>query len=276
MLFSKKQNTQEAELVDDDVSAFRSLVVNDLLEYWHQPIVDIHSQECVGFELLLRTKSKNGSGFAPTKLLSMGKKAGACQHLFDLALKNAFSHRHGIDNAAGIKAYVNIVEAVFHDKDLTERCEQIAATHDSDLSDVVIEANYHFLRKSLDVNWSQFIELSDKDISLAVDGCDDPEGLEEIMSFFRFEEVKIAYSLVSNASSDVEAAEKIAAICNIVHRYGSKVTAVGVESIADWTAVKSLGVDFVQGFLIEKALPADSVNRWLENWRRNKFSALTK
>lgn len=48
---------------------------------------------------------------------------------------------------------------------------------------------------------------------------------------------------------------------------GQAIVAEGVEDTATWHRVAALGVEYAQGFLVARSMPADAVSAWLEAWR---------
>ena len=46
------------------------------------------------------------------------------------------------------------------------------------------------------------------------------------------------------------------------------VVAEGVETQIEWDLVASLGVDVVQGYFVARPMPAEAIEDWVGNWRR--------
>jgi EAL domain-containing protein (putative c-di-GMP-specific phosphodiesterase class I) len=58
----------------------------------------------------------------------------------------------------------------------------------------------------------------------------------------------------------------IAACVGLARALGMQTTAVGVETEAEWMAVKSFGVDFAQGEYISDPHAASQLSDWTAEW----------
>ena len=74
---------------------------------------------------------------------------------------------------------------------------------------------------------------------------------------------KVDRYIVAGSSSDPSRRAVLSSICQMAHDMGGKVVAEGVESEADLAAVRSVGVDLAQGFLLGKPGEVPATERYL-------------
>jgi diguanylate cyclase len=79
------------------------------------------------------------------------------------------------------------------------------------------------------------------------------------------DEVKIDKSFVLNMQEDENDAVIVRSIIDLARNLGLRVVAEGVETMATWSALRDMGCDIAQGYVISRPLPADQLGAWLES-----------
>jgi diguanylate cyclase len=59
-------------------------------------------------------------------------------------------------------------------------------------------------------------------------------------------------------------------IISMAHNLGIQVTAEWIENEEQMATIRALGCDYAQGYLISPALPTESFEAFLRNWRENE------
>jgi EAL domain-containing protein (putative c-di-GMP-specific phosphodiesterase class I) len=83
--------------------------------------------------------------------------------------------------------------------------------------------------------------------------------------------VKIDQSFIRDMSIDVSSRAIVEATVDLAHRLGLKAIAEGVETQAEYDALRSIGCDFAQGYLIARPLAPGSVARWVVDREQGKI-----
>jgi diguanylate cyclase (GGDEF)-like protein len=76
-------------------------------------------------------------------------------------------------------------------------------------------------------------------------------------------ELKIDRSFVTGAGRDPQSTAIVRTVIELGHSLGVSVVAEGVESQATWDALRALGCDDAQGWLVAPAMPADVFLAWV-------------
>lgn len=78
-------------------------------------------------------------------------------------------------------------------------------------------------------------------------------------------ELKIDRSFVQDILKSDNDAVIVNATVNLAHNLGLKIVAEGVDNVEIMSKLKEFDCDIAQGFYINKPLPVDEFNTWLEN-----------
>ncbi len=78
------------------------------------------------------------------------------------------------------------------------------------------------------------------------------------------DEIKIDKSFVLNMQHDENDAVIVRSIIDLARNLGFRVVAEGVETMSTWEALRDMGCDIAQGYVISRPLPADQLGAWLE------------
>jgi EAL domain-containing protein (putative c-di-GMP-specific phosphodiesterase class I) len=107
-----------------------------------------------------------------------------------------------------------------------------------------------------------------KGIGLAID--DFGTGYSSLMQLRQlpFTEVKIDQAFVADVTRSRDCKLIIQAITDLAHGLGLVATAEGVETIEQLRAVRELGCDVVQGYLISPPLDPAALKGWTSDFRR--------
>jgi EAL domain-containing protein (putative c-di-GMP-specific phosphodiesterase class I) len=107
-----------------------------------------------------------------------------------------------------------------------------------------------------------------KGIGLAID--DFGTGYSSLMQLRQlpFTEVKIDQAFVADVTRSRDCRLIIQAIADLAHGLGLIATAEGVETIEQLRAVRELGCDVVQGYLISQPLDPAALKAWKQQFRR--------
>ena len=101
-------------------------------------------------------------------------------------------------------------------------------------------------------------------VRLAID--DFGSGYSSLSSLQRFpvQVVKLDRTLVAGLPDEPGAAAIVRGSIDLAHATGAIVVAEGVETQRQWEAVRALGCDVAQGYLVGRPMPAEDVPRALD------------
>jgi len=105
--------------------------------------------------------------------------------------------------------------------------------------------------------------LSTMGLTLAIDDFGTGYSSLSYLKRLPVDEVKIDKSFVLNMQEDENDAVIVRSIVDLARNLGLRVVAEGVETTSTWDALRVMGCDIAQGYVISRPLPADQLSAWL-------------
>ncbi|MBB3677195.1 sensor domain-containing phosphodiesterase [Modestobacter versicolor] len=210
-----------------------------------QPVVDLASGARVGAEALSRFPGE--WGMAPDAVFAEAHSIGAGDRLELLALQQAAAH---LDTVPGYIA-MNVSPATL----LTRDCLDLLAS--LPLRRVVLELSEHDQVADYDALHAVVLPLRAQGMTLAID--DVGAGFSSLRHIVvtNPDVIKIDRSIVSGLDHDPVLARLVESLVEFAHGCGVRVVAEGVETAAEHAMLRTLQVDFGQGWLFGRPGPAD-------------------
>jgi EAL domain-containing protein (putative c-di-GMP-specific phosphodiesterase class I) len=204
-----------------------------------QPIVRLADGETVGFEVLARSASL--AHLSPDQWLSMADEAG-CRVDVELACLRAATQLGAVPG--GARLFLNASARLLLDR----RVDDVIAG----LPGHVFEITEHERVGDYATLTERLLALSSKGSLLAVD--DVGAGYANMAHVLRLSPqfIKIDRSIVSGLHCDRDRRALIAALVAFAVACGAQTIAEGVEEAAELEALRDIGVDLVQGYLIAR------------------------
>ena len=207
----------------------------------YQPIFDIATNRCIGFEALARFPDEQG--LTPDVVFKKAAEAGLGTELerFALFLAQVNSPQLGDDQFLS----VNLSPGT-----LVTLAEDVHATALLSRGDVVVELTEHEVVVGYDKLQAALAPLRDKGMRLAVD--DAGSGYASLKHIIEIEPefIKIDSGLVQGVATDASRAKAVEALVHLADHLNATTIAEGVESEADLAILESIGVTAAQGFLL--------------------------
>lgn len=216
----------------------------------YQPIVRLNDRSLVGFEALARFSGLPEQG--PDRWFADAESIGARQDLERAALHNA------LDGAAKLwssGAYIalNVSPKTVVDDDFA------SIFSDYPLDRIVLELTEHEDVEDYELLAQSLEGLRRGGIRIAVD--DAGSGYASLRHVLNIHPdiIKLDLSLTSGIDHDPVKQALAAAIVRFGRHVSCKVVAEGIETDNQYTSLRSLGIEFGQGYLISRPLPPDQL-----------------
>lgn len=219
------------------------LISEELIDYAYQPIVDINTGEIYGYEALMRPTMQ---GMNPLKVINAAKKFSRLYDIERLTLFKSLSKfvKYNSDK----KLFINSISSqVLNESDLDEFTNKFKDHFDH----IVIELIEEDFGQSEVVKKKKAF-LDKYNISYAID--DYGTGYNNIGMILSFSPkfVKIEGSLIRGIDKDEKKQRLTKSIISYCDINNIKVIAEAVETVEELKVVKSLGADYIQGYLLAK------------------------
>ncbi len=238
----------------------RQAFTNNQFAIYYQPILSTTSNSLVGFEALLRWAHPTLGLILPQEFIRLAEETGLIIPLDRWVLREACRQlkewQRLIPNLPPIKMSVNLSGKQVGRSDLINFV--IKTVEETGIAPEVL--NLEITESAVMQNHAQAVQileaLQNYGIHIQIDDFGVGYSSLNYLSRFPLDAVKIDRSFVSNMEIDGSNLRIVQAIVMMTRGLGIKVVAEGVETNDQYTQLRDLGCESVQGFLI--AAPLDS------------------
>jgi diguanylate cyclase (GGDEF)-like protein/PAS domain S-box-containing protein len=230
------------------LAAIQKALAEGQFVLYGQPIFDLHTNELVFTELLIRMRSDSGELVSPGEFLPLAER-------FSLVVP---IDRHVIEKALTIARHspvsVNLSARSVGDPVILTAIRHAVATG-VDPSNLVIELTETAVMTDFERALQFAAALDDLGCPLALDDFGTGFGSFTYLKHLPTRHLKIDMEFVRDVNTDPADREIIRSIVGIAHTLGKQTTAEGVESKEVLGTLRELGVDYAQGFYLGRPEP---------------------
>ena len=233
----------------------------------YQPLVDLVTEEIVGFEALMRWRHPTIGPVPPDVFIPLAEESDLIVQLGSFALDEAIAAAASWPPIAesGRLAYVavNFSARQFRDPDLLSRIEGALASSGLAPERLVLEITESVALANIARTTSLLGYLKGLGARLALDDFGTGYSSLSYLTRLRPDIIKIDRSFVEMIPKDIDNQVLLESIIALGHRLDLKVLAEGIETTGQLEYLRSLGCELGQGFLFSPAVPAEEVTRML-------------
>ncbi len=229
------------------------------LDYAFQPVVNIHTGVCYGYEALLR--NYEAAGMASIHDFFDRAHDDNVLHPVDLELRNmAIAKFAQLPWKDHVKLFFNLDNRVL--QSATYRPGNTLNTlMSSSLSvdSVCFEISERHELQDHEACTRVLNVYRDQGFKIAVDDCGAGFSGFKLLYYTRPEFIKIDRFFIQDIPTDINKRIFVSSIVNLAHVMGSIVIAEGVETQKEYYSCRNIGCDLIQGYLIQH--PVTDINQ---------------
>jgi diguanylate cyclase (GGDEF)-like protein len=242
-----------------------SAVTERRIQVHYQPIVEAKTGRTVGAEALARWHEEGHGWLPPNLFIPMAETMGLIENLGRQVLEQAFRHMehcHRQGHALRLSVNLSLRQLLRSDftKDMLELAEQCALKPEQ----LILEMTESQALLGLNSEAEQMEKLSAAGFSLSLD--DFGQGYSSLASLHDMpvRELKIDMKFMQHLHTK-KGRRIVKTIVALSHTLGLETVAEGVDTQEQWTILKELGVQRLQGYLFSRPLPAEEFLAFLQN-----------
>ena len=222
------------------------------LDYAFQPIIHSHSGKIFAVEALIRNVHKSDY-------------LSNIQSLFDLAFEedilyevDLYLREMAIKKFAGIeienlRLFYNLDNRIIYNKNYSEgNTSKILQKYNLPKSSICFELSEKGTTIEQNALYTMIQNYKKSGYQIAIDDFGIGVSGLKLLYFSEAHIIKLDRFFISNIDSDSKKKLFCSSIIEMAHIMGMKVIAEGVESTNEFYTCKEVGVDFIQGFLVQK------------------------
>ena len=216
-----------------------------------------------GFEALARLKDDNGIFISPADFIPVAEKTGLVDRIdmrvFELAIQ--FIGNVTAETGADITMSVNVSVRHLMKNNFIDDIRRVLRNYNVSPSIIEIEITESIMIDSADNALQRIDELKQLGFKVAIDDFGTGYSSLSYLNSFPTDMLKIDKSFIDNMSLNESSKQYVAMIISIGHTLDLKVISEGVESDDQVKVLKSIGCDYIQGYVWGKPMPLEDANR---------------
>jgi len=230
----------------------RAITRNEF-ELYYQTIIDAGRRECCGAEALVRWRHPERGFIAPDQFIGLAEESGLIVPLGEWILRKACA-----DAArwpAHLKLAVNLSPTQFRQGDLLRVLKSALDHADLRSERLELEITETVLLEKNEESLAVLHNLKDLGVSIVLDDFGIGYSSMRYLQMFPFDKIKIDKSFIQSMTSHADSAAIVCAIAGLGRALDIETTAEGVETIEQYTFLRSAGCQLAQGYLFSRPVP---------------------
>jgi EAL domain-containing protein (putative c-di-GMP-specific phosphodiesterase class I) len=264
--FSADMNARAQERLSVENYLRLALRRNELVLHY-QPRMRMADGELVGMEALLRWMHPRRGLVGPDKFIHVAEESGLIVPMGEWVLEHACSQLRAWQQSlsAQLRMSVNISVGQVADGERLYRAVEAAVSRSGiDPATLELELTESHLMQNIDEKATLLHRLGELGVGLSIDDFGTGYSSLSYLKTLPVDSIKIDSSFVRDIHTDANDEAIIRAILAMAHSLRLSVVAEGVETEAQFRALRELGCDEYQGYYSSPALaPAE-----FEDWYR--------
>ncbi len=256
--YSKEFNQISIERIKIEAQ-LRRAVERKELSVVYQPKVDRHSGLIMAAEALLRWKHPEMGNITPDRFIPIAEETGLICDLGAFVVNQACAElaRWRTCGLGHLKVAVNLSRQELGSETLVADIRAVMRRHAIERGQLVLELTEGTLIDRIGPASLQLKQLRELGVEISIDDFGTGYSSMTYVKHFPLDELKIDRSFVQGLPDDKADLAIVHAITVLGHSLGMRVVAEGIETTAQLEAVKALGIDQFQGYLLGKPLPPE-------------------
>ena len=226
------------------------------LQLHYQPLISCAGGKVTGVEALLRWKHPTKGDISPAVFVPIAEEAGLMPALGAFVIERAFEEARLWPD---LDVAINLSPVQFRHVDLPELLKDLLAKHTIDPTRIVLEVTEGVLMETTDRNRQILDAVRGMGFKVALDDFGTGYSSLRYLCDFRFDKIKIDRAFVTGIHERKRAMTIIQSVVTLGRGLGMEIVAEGVETEAEASVMRLVGVTELQGFFFSPAVPADKV-----------------
>ena len=215
-----------------------------------------------GFEALARLKDESGKFISPAEFIPVAEKTGLVDRIdmrvFEMAVK--FIGDITTETGADITMSVNVSVRHLMKNNFIDDIRRVLRRYNVSPAIIEIEITESIMIDSAENALQRIDELKQLGFKVAIDDFGTGYSSLSYLNSFPTDMLKIDKSFIDNMNLNESSKQYVAMIISIGHTLDLKVISEGVESDDQVKVLKSIGCDYIQGYVWGKPMPLEDAS----------------
>ena len=236
----------------------RMALERNTLCFYLQPQFDI-SHKLRGFEALARLKDEDGSFISPAQFIPVAEKAGLIDQIDRRVFRDSALFLSDLIRRTGtdLTLSVNVSARHLMRNDFLQEIQDIVNTSHFPVRDLEIEITESVMIDSAEEALNCINAVKQMGARIALDDFGTGYSSLSYLNTFPADILKVDKSFIDKMNSSDSSKQYVAAIISIGHIMNFDVISEGVEKPEQLDTLRSIGCDYIQGYIWGRPLPPD-------------------
>lgn len=226
---------------------------------FYQPVVNVNTQMCTSCEALVRWDSKALGFMGPGEFIPLAEYLGLITSIGDYVLEEACRRCKLWNDNGHPDFYINVNLSVVQllQKDVVENIKRILDKTGVNPKNIVLEITESFAINDMQRVMDIITGLKKLGPRIALDDFGTGYSSLNYIKQLPLDIIKVDKTFIDDIVEDDYAQAFIKLIVDLSKTIGTKIVVEGVEHKEQFELLKSLGVDYIQGYYFGKPVPAN-------------------
>ena len=243
------------------LNCLRNAVSNDEMSLVYQPKVDMHTNQIMGAETLLRWNNDEFGFVSPAEFIPVLEGSSLISQVGHWVLDHSFAQLQQWYSSGqwrdDMVLAINISPKQLLEKSFVEQVEMLLAKHDIAASLIEFEITENVLVENTEIIATILTQLTDLGISFAIDDFGTGYSSLAYLKKLPLEVLKIDKSFIDHCTIEGNDQAIVRSILSICNELGLTSVAEGVECQEQQHQLQQMGCDLLQGYLFSRPVPAE-------------------
>ena len=247
-------------------NTIRSALENDTISFNLQPQYDMEHR-LRGFEALARMKDNNGNTINPDEFIPVAERAGLIDKVDGMVFRKSAIFFGELLRKTGADLTLSINASVRHlmKNSFLDEIKALLQTGGLPADKLEIEITESIMIDSVDKALRCIDKIKNMGIKIAIDDFGTGYSSLSYLNRFPANLLKVDKSFIDKMNTSESSRQYVAAIISIGHIMGFDVISEGVEEPEQLETLKSIGCDFIQGFIWGHPLSSEEAEKLVED-----------
>ncbi len=244
-------------------SDLRYAIEEGLLEVWYQPVARMSDGHVTGIEALARWLDAERGAVSPAEFIPVAEEDGTIAGLTSWVLQTALKDLERLRGRGyDLTVAVNVSPGLLYDSEVMTAILPALEAHAVPAGRLSLEVTETALLTDSDSAGAVLGDLAKRGVHVAID--DFGTGFSSLarLGDLPVDTIKLDRSFVSQVTAGGSEVALVKAILDLGRSLGHRVVAEGVERVDTWEALRALGCDLLQGYVISPARPLAEIEEW--------------
>ena len=248
-------------------NSLKAAFENDEFLIHYQPVIDLHKNEIVGVEALLRWQHPDKGMIMPDDFLPTVENSGLIIALGEWLIFSVCKQIRAWQDAGlkGQNVSINLAPRQFKEQDLVALFTQAIAENNIEGSSLSVEVTECTLIDNVGGVESSLKKLRNMGLKVMLDDFGTGYASLAYLKNFPVDVVKIDREFISGIPDNPDDSAIVDAIAGLTRGLKLNLLAEGVETESQLSVLKGVGCQYGQGFYWSKALPGDEYEQFYMN-----------